>query len=48
MDSVDWNGGMEWWTGLDWTGLDWTGLDWNGMEWPDAIFVINFVGVTEL
>ena len=25
MDSVDWNGGMEWWNGLD----------WNGMEWPD-------------
>ena len=36
------------WNGLDWTGLDWNGLEWNGMEWPDAIFVINFVGVTEL
>ena len=21
MDSVDWNGGMEWWTGLDWNGM---------------------------
>ena len=39
---------MEWNGGMDWTGLDWTGLDWNGMEWPDAIFVINVVGVTEL
>ena len=23
MDSVEWNGGMEW------TGLDWTGMEWN-------------------
>ena len=23
MDSVDWNGGMEWWNGLDWTGMEW-------------------------
>ena len=37
MDSVDWNGGMEWWTGLDWTGLEWNGLEWTGMEWPDAV-----------
>ena len=26
MDSVDWNGRMEWWNGLD----------WNGMECPEA------------
>ena len=32
MDSVDWNGGMEWWNGLDWTGLE-----WNGMERPDKL-----------
>ena len=25
MDLVDWNGGMEWWNGLD----------WNGMKWPE-------------
>ena len=31
MDSVEWNGGM------DWTGLDWTGLDWNGLEWNDQM-----------
>ena len=36
MDSVEWNGGMDW-TGLDWTGLDWTGMDWNGMEWNDQM-----------
>ena len=22
MDSVDWNGGMEWWNGLEWNGLE--------------------------
>ena len=27
MDSVDWNGGVEWWNGLD----------WNGMEQPDKL-----------
>ena len=26
MDSVDWNGGMEWWN------MEWTGMEWNGME----------------
>ena len=31
MDSVEWNGGM------DWTGLDWTGMEWNGMEWNDQM-----------
>ena len=25
MDSVDWNGGMEWWNGLDWNGKEWNG-----------------------
>ena len=32
MDSVDWNGGMEWWNGMvEWNGgMDWTGLEWNG------------------
>ena len=37
MDSVDWNGGMEWWTGLDWTGLDWNGM-------AGCNFVIKFCG----
>ena len=22
LNSVEWNGGMEWWNGLDWTGMD--------------------------
>ena len=26
VDSVDWNGGMEWWNGLDWTGMEWNGM----------------------
>ena len=21
MDSVDWNGGMEWWNGMNWNGM---------------------------
>ena len=21
MDSVDWNGGMEWWNGMEWNGM---------------------------
>ena len=42
MDSVDWNGGMEWWNGLEWTGLDWIGLEWNGMA--GCNFVIKFCG----
>ena len=37
MDSVDWNGGMEWWNGLDWTGME-----WNGMS--GCNFVIKFCG----
>ena len=41
MDSVEWNGGMEWWNGLEWTGMD-----WNGMEWNDRS--TNFVGVAKL
>ena len=27
LQSLDWTGGLDRWTGLDWTGLDWTGLD---------------------
>ena len=27
MDSVDWNGGMEWWNGPDWTGMEWPDVD---------------------
>ena len=27
LDSVEWNGGLEWWNGLDWNGIvEW----WNG------------------
>ena len=26
LQSLDWTGGLDWWTGLDWTGLEWTGL----------------------
>ena len=22
MDSVDWNGGMEWWNGMEWNGME--------------------------
>ena len=41
MDSVEWNGGMEWWNGLEWTGLEWTGMEWNDRS-------TNFVGVAKL
>ena len=27
LQSLDWTGGLDQWTGLDWTGLEWTGLD---------------------
>ena len=27
LQSLDWTGGLDRWTGLDWTGLDWNGLD---------------------
>ena len=27
IQSLDWTGGLDRWTGLDWNGLDWTGLD---------------------
>ena len=27
LQSLDWTGGLDRWTGLDWTGMDWTGLD---------------------
>ena len=32
LNSVDWNGGLEWWTGL----VEWTsGMDqWNGLHTP--------------
>ena len=26
LQSLDWTGGLDRWTGLDWTGLEWTGL----------------------
>ena len=26
LQSLDWTGGLDRWTGLDWTGLDWTRL----------------------
>ena len=32
LQSLDWTGGLDWWTGLDWNGLDWNGLDWNGLD----------------
>ena len=32
IQSLDWTGGVDRWTGLDWTGMDWTGLDRNGMH----------------
>ena len=32
MDSVDWNGGMEWWNELDWNGM------------AGCNFLINFCG----
>ena len=34
MDSVEWNGG-----------LDWTGLEWNGMEWWNGGMVQSARGV---
>ena len=33
LDSVDWNGGMEWWNRLDWTGMEW---NW---RWSDATVI---------
>ena len=40
MDSVDWNGGMEWWNGM----VEWTGLEWNGWMYIRGIIV----GVSDL
>ena len=32
LQSLDWTGGLDRWTGLDWTGLDWTGMDWTRLS----------------
>ena len=29
LDSVDWNGGME-----RWNGMEWNAMEWNGLEQP--------------
>ena len=40
LDSVEWNGGMEWWTGIvEWNGgmEQWTGMVECGVEWWNEV-----------